>query len=319
MGVPGAACGGADSGAGLVWPMIDAFTTRSVYVPQPMHDKPQPAPDHEFRLPGHRLLSICGRDAIAFAQAQFMNDVATLADRHWQWNGWLTAKGRVVALFALLRLDAETLWLLLPDADPVELAAQLQRYVFRSKLKLLPLDLQVIGGFLPPPSARGPALAVSAAGDVELDMGAAGGPRSLQIRQAAATDDATACQRWDAYDLAHGLPRLTASQAGQWTPQQLSLERLRAFSVSKGCYPGQEIVARTHFLGQAKRGLGLFESEAPLPVGSEVSEDGRGIGNIVASAGNLSLAVLPLEHSDAGIVAAGAALQRRPLADGLAR
>ena len=68
------------------------------------------------------------------------------------------------------------------------MAAQLQRYVFRSKLKLLPLDLQVIGGFLPPPSARGPALAVSAAGDVELDMGAAGGPRSLQIRQAAATD-----------------------------------------------------------------------------------------------------------------------------------
>ena len=284
-----------------------------------MHDKPRPAPDHEFRLPGHRLLSICGRDAIAFAQAQFMNDVATLADGHWQWNGWLTAKGRVVALFALLRLDAETLWLLLPDADPAELAAQLQRYVFRSKLKLLPLDLQMIASFQPPVLARGPALAVAAADAVELDMGADGGPRRLQIRQATAADDAAARQRWDAQDLAHGLPRLPVSQAGQWTPQQLSLERLRAFSVSKGCYPGQEIVARTHFLGQAKRGLGLFESEAPLPVGSEVREEGRGIGTIVASAGTLSLAVLPLEHADAGIVAAGSPLQGRPLADGLAR
>lgn len=299
--------------------MIDAFTTRSVYAPQPMHDKPQPAPDHEFRLPGHRLLSICGRDAIAFAQAQFMNDVATLADRHWQWNGWLTAKGRVVALFALLRLDAETLWLLLPDADPVELAAQLQRYVFRSKLKLLPLDLRVVGSFQPPVLARGSALAMSAADDIELDMGSDEAPRRLQIRHENANDDAAARERWDACDLAHGLPRLAASQSGQWTPQQLSLERLRAFSVSKGCYPGQEIVARTHFLGQAKRGLGLFESAAPLPAGSEVSEDGRGIGTIIASAGNLSLAVLPLEHSDAGIIAAGAALQRRPLADGLAR
>ena len=284
-----------------------------------MHDKPQPAPGHEFRLPGHRLLSICGRDAIAFAQAQFMNDVATLADRHWQWNGWLTAKGRVVALFALLRLDAETLWLLLPDADPTELATQLQRYVFRSKLKLAPLDLQVTGGFLPPPLAGGSALAGSAADGIELDMGGDEGPRRLLIHQPAAADEAPACERWDAFDLAHGLPRLPASQAGQWTPQQLSLERLRAFSVSKGCYPGQEIVARTHFLGQAKRGLGLFESAAPLAAGSEVSEDGRGIGTIIASAGNLSLAVLPLEHTDAGIAAAGLPLHRRELAGGLAR
>lgn len=299
--------------------MIDTFTTRSVYASQPMHDKPQPAPDHEFRLPGHRLLSICGRDAIAFAQAQLMNDVAALADGHWQWNGWLTAKGRVVALFALLRLDAETLWLLLPDAEPTELAAQLQRYVFRSKLKLAPLDLQVIGSFQPPVLARGSALAASAADDIELDMGSDEAPRRLQIRRTTAVDDAAARERWDAFDLAHGLPRLPESQAGQWTPQQLSLERLRAFSVSKGCYPGQEIVARTHFLGQAKRGLGLFESATPLPAATEVTDDGRGIGTIIASAGNLSLAVLPLEHPDAGIVAAGLPWHRRPLADGLAR
>lgn len=299
--------------------MIDAFTTTQVYAPQPMHDKPRAAPGHEFRLSGHSVLAICGRDAIAFAQAQFMNDVTALADGRWQWNGWLTPKGRVVALFALLRLDAETLWLLLPDAAPAELAAQLQRYVFRSKLKLLPLDLQVIGSFQPPVLARGSALAAAATDDIELDMGGGEGPRRLQIRQAAAADDTAARERWDAYDLAHGLPRLPASQAGQWTPQQLSLERLRAFSVSKGCYPGQEIVARTHFLGQAKRGLHLFESEAPLPAGSEVVKDGRGIGTIVASAGTLALAVLPLEQGDAGIAAAGRPLHARPLETGLAR
>lgn len=299
--------------------MIDAFTTRSVYAPHPMHDKPQPAPDHEFRLPSHRVLSICGRDAIAFAQAQFMNDVAALADGQWQWNGWLTAKGRVIALFALLRLDAETLWLLLPDVDPAELGAQLQRFVFRSKLKLAPLELQAAGAFTEATVARGAMLAVSTANEIELDMGGEAGPRRLRILPAPAVDDAAAREHWDAFDLRHGLPRLPPSQAGQWTPQQLSLDRLRAFSVSKGCYPGQEIVARTHFLGQAKRGLCLFNSASPMPVGSEVTAEGRAVGTIVASAGGLALGVLPVDATETALIAADMPLQRRPLATGLAR
>lgn len=248
-----------------------------------------------------------------------MNDVAALADGHWQWNGWLTAKGRVVALFALLRLDAETLWLLLPDADAGELAEALRRYVFRSKVVLSPQVVSVAGRFSAPSHAAGNRFASLEEGWIELDMSGEHAPRTLTIGPLVAPDDIVALARWNACDLALGLPRLPPSQAGQWTPQQLSLERLRAFSVSKGCYPGQEIVARTHFLGQAKRGLGLFESAATLPTGSEVTDDGRGIGTIIASTGELSLAVLPLEHPDAGIVAAGLPLHRRPLLDGLAR
>ena len=72
--------------------MIDAFTTPPVYVRKPMHDKPQAAPAHEFALPGHAVLALSGRDAVGFAQAQFMNDVTVLADGQWQWNGWLTPK-----------------------------------------------------------------------------------------------------------------------------------------------------------------------------------------------------------------------------------
>ena len=89
-----------------------------------------------FALPDHRILALEGPDAARFAHAQFMNDVAGLADGHWQWNGWLTPKGRVLALFALLRFDAQSLWLLLPDADPEDLRQSLQRFVFRSKVTL---------------------------------------------------------------------------------------------------------------------------------------------------------------------------------------
>lgn len=284
-----------------------------------MHDKPQAAPDREFRLPRHDVLGITGRDAVAFSQAQFMNDVAALADGQWQWNGWLTPKGRVVALFALLRLDAETLWLLLPDADAAELADALRRYVFRSKVALATRDdLHARAAFIAPAQAVGATLA-RLDDAVELDMSGDGGPRRLRIATSPAPDDADALARWDACDLAHGLPRLPPSQAGQWTPQQLSLERLRAFSVKKGCYPGQEIVARTHFLGHAKRALALLEADAPLEAGAELQTDGRAIGTLVCTGGPLALAVLPLEHGDAPITVGASVLRPRPLLPGLVR
>ena len=103
-----------------------------------MSDNPHPAPTQDFRLPGHAVLALAGRDAVAFAQAQFMNDVAALGDGQWQWNGWLTPKGRVIALFALLRIDAETLWLILPDAD-----AQATRAVIAAHVEL---DRTIDGG-----------------------------------------------------------------------------------------------------------------------------------------------------------------------------
>jgi folate-binding protein YgfZ len=123
-----------------------------------------------------------------------------------------------------------------------------------------------------------------------------------------------------ACDLAHGLPRLGDDQVDRWTPQQLSLDRLRAYSVKKGCYPGQEIVARTHFLGQAKRGLVLLEGDAPLAPGGAVHVGDAASGNVVCTAGMLALAVLPLERgAAAAITVDGAVARERPLLGGLAR
>ena len=285
-----------------------------------MPDNPQAGSAQEFRLPGHDLLSIAGRDATAFAQAQFMNEVAALPVGHWQWNGWLTPKGRVIALFALLKRDAETLWLLLPDTDATDLAAKLQRYVFRSKLVLAARDdLHANGRFAAPAQASGATFAV--AGDaLELDFGGDGGPRTMRISPSAANADAASAAHWRRFDLQHGLPRLRDDQIEAWTPQQLSLQRLRAFSVKKGCYPGQEIVARTHFLGQVKRGLAMFEADAPIPAGAEVRDGERTLGGIVSTAGNIALAVLPLERdANAALYSDGIAVHEQPLLGGLAR
>ena len=283
-----------------------------------MPHNPQSAPGEEFLLPDHRVLALSGRDATAFAHAQFMNDVAGLPVGNWQWNGWLTPKGRLVALFALLKRDEQALWLLLPDVDPAELANALQRFVFRSKVILESrADLVVSGRFSRPVRALLTQTA-EVDGGVELDMGAEGGPHCLWIgSNANYAGDGT--ERWAAFDIEHGLPRLPPSQAGQWTPQQLSLDRLRAYSVKKGCYPGQEIVARTHFLGQAKRGLALFEADSAVNVGSEVLDGERVLGPVVSASGRRALAVLPLEHDAIALHADGMALQKAPLLSGLER
>ncbi len=161
--------------------------------------------------------------------------------------------------------------------------------------------------------------AMAAPTEALLDMGGEGGGRTLRISGERGVEDAAAVARWDAFDLRHGLPRLPPSQAEQWTPQQLSLERLRAFSVKKGCYPGQEIVSRTHFLGKAKRGLVLLEGDTPFEAGSEVRAGDRAIGTVVSAAGTLALAVMPLEREPGDLQVAGAPVRERPLLDGLAR
>ena len=281
-----------------------------------MRDNPQPG----FALPSYRFIALEGRDAQAFAHAQFMNDVKSLEPGTWQWNGWLTPKGRVIVLFALLKFDDEHLGLLLLDADPEAFAVALRRYVFRSKLVIEARnDWQASGSFSAPAQAAGNAIAGSLETGIEIDLGGDGGPRSVRIGTGTGAVDAESAARWTAFDLEHGLPRLSPSQVEQWTPQMLSLERLQAFSVKKGCYPGQEIVARTHFLGQAKRGLVLFEADAPVAVGGEVHGGERVLGTVASAEGRLALAVLPLER-DASVLRVGeTALQERPLLDGLLR
>ncbi len=278
------------------------------------------APLPDFALPGHTVLALQGADAMTFAQSQFMNDVAALADGQWQWNGWLTPKGRVIALFALLRLDAQTLWLLLPDVAATELAPLLQRYVFRSKVILKGIDSTVSASFCAPLRAKDASFAVIEDGDIELDLGSEAGPRRLLIGGAPAAEDREAAARWMQADITHGLPRLPASQRELWTPQQLSLDRLRAFSVKKGCYPGQEIVARTHFLGQVKRGIALYDAASSVAVASDVVVGAdRSIGKIICTAGTLALAVVPLDAPTEELHCAGIALKTMPLLGGLAR
>jgi len=286
-------------------------------------DNRQNPSERVFALSDHGVVRLQGADAIPFAQAQFSNDLNALEDGRWQWNAWLTPKGRVIAVFALLRIAHDQLLMVVPDTPAAELATALKRFVFRKKVTIeVPPDLSVSAAFVKPTRAQGALIDLDPTDEVTLDLGTAQEPRTLHIGPRAGEQGPAELGRWRDIDLRHGLIRLDASQREQWTPQQLSLERLRAFSVKKGCYPGQEIVARTHFLGKAKRGLVLFECDALLQPGAPVEQADRPLGQIVGSsthAPGLALAVLPLDHSAEAVHSHGTPLRIAPLLDGLAR
>ncbi|MCC4595209.1 folate-binding protein [Xanthomonas campestris pv. phormiicola] len=276
-------------------------------------------------LPDLQYVALSGADAVAFAQAQFANDVQALRNGHWHWNAWLSAKGRVIALFALLRRADDALLVLLPDGGAADLATALNRFVFRRKVRIAAHDgLHAYARLAAPAHAQGAALAERDGGAIELDMGGDGLPRTLLLVPAAqaapvAADHAFAAA-WRHADLRLGLARLDPSQREQWTPQQLALDRLHAFSVKKGCYPGQEIVARTHFLGKAKRALQLLEVDGVAELGAQVLRDGQALGSVVSVAGALALAVLPLEEvAPTGLSIGAHPAHWQPLRDGLAR
>ena len=288
-----------------------------------MHDKLQPLPGALFAMPDLHVVELAGRDATTFAQAQFINDLNGLQPGHWQWSGWLTPKGRTVALFALAKWSDDRIWLLLPDLDPSGLAEALHRFVFRSKVAVTVRDDLVVAGAFAKPERAERNRFVEHDGVAEFDLGTPEMPRLLRVGCPAPAVDDAAMQRWRMFDLEHGLPRLGPDQSGQWTPQQLSLERIRGFSVKKGCYPGQEIVARTHFLAKAKRGLALLESDYAIAPGAEVSGNGRAVGTVVASAGqggrHLALAVMPLDREATPLSVGDSPVVERPLREGLAR
>ncbi|MNM51343.1 tRNA-modifying protein YgfZ [compost metagenome] len=286
-----------------------------------MSDNLAPAFSGFRTLSSPQLVSLSGPDCVAFAQAQFSSDVSTLADNHWQWSTWLSAKGRVLSIFQLLRVDPQNLLLVCHDGGAEAMAEQLRRFVFRRKVAISHAETLVVrGAFVAPIAAQGATMHALEGGVIELDVGSPALARTLHIGPAPdEAHDPAAELAWRQSDLRLGLPRLVETQREVWTPQQLGLDRLAAYSVKKGCYPGQEIVARTHFLGKAKRSVALLECATPANAGDTVQHAGSNIGSLASTVGNLALAVLPLELPEGPLQINGEAARVEPLLDGLAR
>ncbi|EIM01295.1 folate-binding protein YgfZ [Rhodanobacter thiooxydans LCS2] len=218
-------------------------------------------------LPAETLL-LEGPDATAFAQAQFSSAVNSLATGHWQFSAWLDPQGRVRALFHLARLADERYLLLLRGGDAAEMTDALRRFVFRAKLAVTALPPRAL--------ATGPALSLHAVIDDGESVSLGGDTHSLRIGAVGAGDDA-----WRLMQLHAGWPWLPTPLLGELLPPALSLHRLQAVAIDKGCYPGQEIVARLHFRGGHKRHLHRVTLSQATTAGNALHRDGRMVGCVL--------------------------------------
>lgn len=105
-----------------------------------------------------------------------------------------------------------------------------------------------------------------------------------------------------------GVAEIWQAQSEKFTPHMLNLDLIGAIDFEKGCYTGQEIVARTHYRGASKRRCLRFESSKPVSPGDKVSDGERDVGEVLNAIGNDLLAVVPVDKADSGLTVSGAAL-----------
>ena len=246
------------------------------------------------------MIEVSGADAEAFLNAQLSRNVHSHHPPRAAPAAWLDARGRVLALFRVLRAGDD--WLLLTrDADVQALIRRLSLFVLRADVRLRDLSSQwlaaaAVGGIEPWLESRSVALG-SQSGDSATVNGAyliRVAPRLVYLVSAGkAPEDLTAGIPSGAEESATlaeirlGLINLVPELTGRYTAHMLNLDRLGALEFDKGCYPGQEVVARTQNLGTVKRRLFRFsgELEHEPAVGTALLDAGGSqVGTVVRAA-----------------------------------
>jgi tRNA-modifying protein YgfZ len=238
------------------------------------------------RLTRYGLLAVTGADARAFLHAQLTNDVANLAPDRAALAGWCSAKGRLLATMLVIPRSDGFLLQLAKDLVPA-VAKRLSMFILRSKVKISDeTDAWAQYGFWDADAAP---TGVAWAGDV-VTVGV-GERRFLKIGKGISHDCTTSEDAWTLQEIRAGRPWISAATQDQFVPQMVNLETIGGIDFQKGCYPGQEIVARAQYRGQVKRRM----TRVNLPQGLQLKpgEEFDG-GVIVDSAAGEALAVKPI-------------------------
>jgi len=220
-------------------------------------------------------LRIAGAEAGKFLQGQLSNDVTVLSAGTLLRAGLHNPQGRALALLGLIDAGDDGILAVLPRELVSTVAAHLRRYVLRSKVTLSDdsASYRVLG-------LAGSDAGAAVAG-LRVACGLPGDERMLLLQPATAPSpgaDAMAREAWRALDIAAGLPQVYGATSGQFVAQMLNLDCISAISFTKGCYTGQEVIARAHYRGRIKRRMQRFLSAAPLRLAAGdagVLADGR--------------------------------------------
>lgn len=226
-------------------------------------------------LAHYGLIRFSGNDSQAYLQSQLSCDVNAMQVGGAQYGGYCTLQGRLLACFILWR-DATGYWMQLARRLLEPIRKRLAVYILRSKVNVADAsDEYVVLGiagkqaeaalkrlFKTIPAARmqhataqGATVLRLATDRFQVVTPAAAAPALWNGLRADATPAGMAA--WDRLDIETGVPWITPATQEQFVPQMVNLDLIGGVSFSKGCYPGQEIVARMHYLGRLKQRMYL--------------------------------------------------------------
>ena len=263
-----------------------------------------------------RLIKITGADAVDFLQGQLTNDINALQGA-WHYSGYCSPKGRLLALLQIWRAE-DTLFALLDQSLVDQTIQRLRMYVMRSKVSI---EVMANAQFYGLNTAQAQSQTLTelglAASDSANDVVGSEpvfvlniGDRKLLIDTDGSYiprfDFSSDNRTWLSNDIAEALPRVTDQSLELFIPQMLNLDALNGISFKKGCYTGQEIVARMHYLGKLKQRMFICEiaaGSAGIEIGQKIYANNeliKAVGNVVsvAEGSNAILAVLRLDALD---------------------
>lgn len=268
-------------------------------------------------VPGLSLLHVSGTDTVAFLHAQLTCDVENLADGAGSTAAWCNPKGRVISTFLIYRLDNE-FFLLLPSVLKDSVVKRLNMFVLRADVRINDFTegRSLLG--VRDQSENSNTFSITRLNerlhlfmpdsDCERCLIIDGNERLQKVwTQLAETFRPVDSRCWLLLDIKAGIPWLNNDTTEQFLPQELNLEESGGLSFSKGCYPGQEVVARVHYRGQVKRRLyhAATESNAGINPGMKIRDENDKSVGMVASvtatsdSGGKLLAVIDTDSAQA--------------------
>ena len=237
-------------------------------------------------LPNLSLIAATGADALAFLNSQLTNDLRLIDHAHSQLSAYCTAKGRILALLRIFR-RAEGYCLVMPAALEESTLKRLRMFVMRSKVTLESKDnelacigcsgptigaaLERLAGSVPGDvdgvQANGEATILRLAGPQPRFLVTAGIARAMELwNKLVVSATPAGSGAWSWLDIMAGTPTVLPATVEEFVPQHVNLELIGGVSFKKGCYPGQEIVARMQYLGKPKQRMQRLHLAADVPV-----------------------------------------------------
>ncbi|MDM4765164.1 folate-binding protein [Pelomonas sp. SE-A7] len=294
-----------------------------------------------LRLADWGLIRAQGEEAAKFLHGQLTQDVVLQTPNQGRLAGYCSAKGRLLALMLAYKRNSDELVLALPSELLPATLKRLSMFVLRAKCKLSDASNELALWGLAGEAARA-ALGDQAPAEVwavthianklvmRLPDALVEGQSLSRYALLQAADEAApalpalTAETWQWLEVQAGLAWVRGATVEQFVPQMLNLELLGGVNFQKGCYPGQEIVARSQYRGTIKRRTFLFKAEGPAQVGQELfhSADAEQPAGLVAAVGTdqgqvLLLAEVKLAALEDGSLHLGSAtgpqLQQRPL------